>query len=308
MILSESLFFLQNLKVLAIIYAVLIAFVVIASLFRARKYGRQAGDGYRKKGFVIITIVGFGVFLFFNRKTFAEMLRRNTVDDLGKVAYGSEAKAALETLRTDSGSGSAVLSGTEDEEMAKTSSSGNAGEDEESSAAGKNEASHDICEIKLLEDQQLPKELIEIKPAVVKASGERSEKRAAIRVTDSDSETNWQVTVNPEGEDNEIDEWLEFELSEECDIEYIVIFNGTSSTEKHFKENGRAKTIVISGNNSETVYASDPILLPDKSEENIIKCSGFKTGRIRIRLKSVYPGNKYPEVGITDIMFYTKKQ
>lgn len=293
-----------DIKVPVLIYVVLLVFILIGSVFKARKFGGRAGDGYRKKGFVIITIVGFGLFLVLNRETFTGMFRSNAVDDLGKVEYGNKAKIALNALRTEY---TPILS-SEDKYPSETAGSSDIGENEISSDMFDNGVSSDKCEIRLLEDQELPNGLVEIKPISVVASGTVSKRYPAQHVTDSNSKTSWQVTVSPKGQDNEIDEWLAFILPEECYIEYIVILNGTSSSEKHYLENARAKKINISGNDSENLYVFEPILLPDQSEENIIECTGFKTNKVFVKLKSVYPGSTYPEVGITDISFYKKIQ
>ncbi len=56
-------FIVHDIKVLVLIYVAFLALIAIGSFIKTRKFGRSAGIGFLIRGFLITTIVGFGLFV-----------------------------------------------------------------------------------------------------------------------------------------------------------------------------------------------------------------------------------------------------
>lgn len=108
----------------------------------------------------------------------------------------------------------------------------------------------------------------------------------------------WQDGVDGNGEDTEIT----VSLSESCEIRYIVISNGRASSDQLFEENGRVFQLEISTVNHPTKVVE----LPDENIPIAISMDdwGIVSTEIMFKIISVYPGSKYADTCISEMVFY----
>lgn len=113
---------------------------------------------------------------------------------------------------------------------------------------------------------------------------------------DGNTATCWQDGVDGNGEGTE----LYAKLSESCDLQYIVIYNGQVSDEERFRKNGRVCQLEI-GNGQFT----ETLDLPDENIPLAIKLNGWEnTSDVYFKINSVYPGSEYSDTCISEIIFY----
>lgn len=113
---------------------------------------------------------------------------------------------------------------------------------------------------------------------------------------DGNPATCWQDGVEGNGEGTE----LSVILSESCDLQYIVFYNGQSSSEERFRKNGRVCQLEI-GNGQFT----EVIELADENIPVAIQLDGWENvSSVYFKINSVYPGSTYMDTCISEIVFY----
>lgn len=113
---------------------------------------------------------------------------------------------------------------------------------------------------------------------------------------DGETTTCWQDGVEGNGEGTE----LTATLSEVCNLQYIVIYNGQTVNEDKFRKNGRVAQLEI-GNGQFT----EVIKLPDENNPVAVKLDGWENiSTVTFKINSVYSGSKYLDTCISEIIFY----
>ena len=113
---------------------------------------------------------------------------------------------------------------------------------------------------------------------------------------DGNTATCWQDGVEGNGEGTE----LSATFSESCNLQYIVIYNGQTINEDKFRKNGRVSQLEI-GNGQYT----EVIELADENVPVAVKLDGWENvSTVTFKINSVYPGSKYLDTCISEIVFY----
>lgn len=113
---------------------------------------------------------------------------------------------------------------------------------------------------------------------------------------DGETATCWQEGEDGNGEGTE----LTAILSENCNLQYIVIYNGQTINEDKFRKNGRVAQLEI-GNGEFT----EVIELSDENVPVAVKLDGWENvSNVTFKINSVYQGSKYMDTCISEIIFY----
>ena len=139
----------------------------------------------------------------------------------------------------------------------------------------------------------------------VKAVSTSSFLREKNTVYDGSSLLNFQKIIPwVEGaSDYGIGEWIEFEFYYTEDISGFIISNGFVSYEKPylFRQNSRIKEVSIE---TDQGTVSQNIILEDKTQlQKVIFDKPVTTKRLRLIIKSVYPGEKWKDTCLSRIVF-----
>lgn len=115
---------------------------------------------------------------------------------------------------------------------------------------------------------------------------------------DGDLDTAWSQ-AGSEGSQDPIGSWVTFDLPQATDITTVSIINGYVKSDKAYTENARARNIVISTDDGREARAT---LADVRSLQSIaVDFPGATT--ITITVESVYDGDKYPDVALTEVRF-----
>lgn len=155
---------------------------------------------------------------------------------------------------------------------------------------------------------------VQVSPEGAKA-GHSLKKYFPTMMIDGKISTSWQVTVDdPESFNNDQDqkEWVYFGFNNISHIDYIVIYNGTPDTEKRYYKNGRARQVRFSDISPDSKGNGNPswtteIELDDEPSCQIIECKNLDVRDLCMHIETMYAGSSYPELCITDVMFYSVK-
>lgn len=113
---------------------------------------------------------------------------------------------------------------------------------------------------------------------------------------DGETATCWQDGVEGNGEGTE----LTAILSESCMLQYIVIYNGQTINEDKFRKNGRVSQLEITNG-----QYTEVIELSDENVPVAVKLDGWENvSTVTFKINSVYPGSKYLDTCISEIVFY----
>ncbi|WP_291727190.1 NADase-type glycan-binding domain-containing protein [Bernardetia sp.] len=105
-----------------------------------------------------------------------------------------------------------------------------------------------------------------------------------------------------------IGEWLKFDFNEErfsgsdTEIDGLYLFNGYRKSLQRWKENSRIKKLLVYVNDKKFVV----LKLADTYKMQHIKFEGIKlkeTKSIKFEILEVYKGEKYSDVGVSEIKF-----
>lgn len=120
----------------------------------------------------------------------------------------------------------------------------------------------------------------------------------ALNAIDGKSDTAWVEGVDGNGEN----EWIEFTLDGEYDVNGIEIANGYRKSSDIFMKNGRVKQarIIFSDGTSMDCELTDSA----EGMQRIDFASAVKTNSVRLQIVSVYPGSKYTDTCISEVNIY----
>lgn len=114
-------------------------------------------------------------------------------------------------------------------------------------------------------------------------------------VFDGDPDTCWQDGVEGYGEGTEFSVTFS-----ESTLQYIVFYNGRVISEDKFWDNARVCQMEISNGKFTEV-----VELPDVNAPVAIKLDGWEeVSFVHFKINSVYPGNKYDDTCISEIIMY----
>lgn len=118
---------------------------------------------------------------------------------------------------------------------------------------------------------------------------------------DSRKEFVWVEGAASSGEE----EVLSFEFDQAVEITAIQIRNGYQRSDEHFLANARVKDFQFQEKSSQPRQYS---LQDSKQGQKIELTQPEKGSAFELRIKSVYPGKKYKDLAISDIVFYNGNQ
>jgi hypothetical protein len=118
---------------------------------------------------------------------------------------------------------------------------------------------------------------------------------------DSRKEFVWVEGVASSGEE----EVLTFEFDQPVEITAIQVRNGYQRSEEHFSANARVRDFQFQEKSSQPRTYS---LGDTKQGQKISLAQPEKGSVFELRIKSVYPGKKYKDLAISDIVFYNGNQ
>lgn len=100
-------------------------------------------------------------------------------------------------------------------------------------------------------------------------------------------------------------ESLVFEFEQPVDITAIQIWNGYQRSDEHFTANARAREIEFGTKDGQgAVYT----LQDSKNGQKIQLKSQLKGQSFELKIKSVFPGKKYKDLALSDLVFYNGNQ
>lgn len=110
---------------------------------------------------------------------------------------------------------------------------------------------------------------------------------------DENINTAWFEGVNGNG----INEYIEIEFFSPMDISSISIKNGYGKSSSLFTKNGRVKTLRLRADNINSI-----VELKDSYKLQNFPLNLKKTSKIQLTILNVYPGEKYQDIGISEIV------
>lgn len=121
---------------------------------------------------------------------------------------------------------------------------------------------------------------------------------APVNLLDSDEKTNW--TEGTAG--NGIGQYIQLEFWEDYQLDGIMIWAGNHHSENRYFDNARPKEITLTFSDGSTM----DYMLHDKMECQILLFdSPLVTDSLRITIDSVYPGRKYEDTVISELVLMT---
>lgn len=118
---------------------------------------------------------------------------------------------------------------------------------------------------------------------------------------DSRKEFVWVEGVASAGEE----EVLSFEFDQPVEITAIQVWNGYQRSDEHFSANARVRDFQFQEKSSQPRLYS---LQDTKQGQKISLTQPEKGSVFELRIKSVFPGKKYKDLAISDIVFYNGNQ
>ena len=291
-----------------IICAVIFVIAILRSLKMQRMYNRAVAAEHRRTVFWVASGGLLIAFLIINRGVLGNMDEYGRFSDGTTLIYGQTTADRIKAAKnmTDY---AGDLSGDVAQDQSDQPSTatpvverGSMSDDEDTTPS-----------FTLTPLAELPDGCTLIKPQGVKASNSLT-KYPPQMVTDGDTATSWQATVDdPEkyNGDEDLSEWLYFGFGAEKEIAYIVIHNGTPDSEERYKNNGRAHEVRFSDLSRDPDIAgqylwSDFIELRDEPACQIIECGNLTASELYLNIDTMYKGKKYNELCISDVEFYAK--
>ena len=289
--------------------------ITVRSITLQKGRGRMSTAAYRRKGFLITVIAVFIIFVAGKKDLFSTLQVYSLANDNNTVVYSSEVGEAIAAIKSGDFDSSKYTFGNQDHYDYSDSYASEESSDHysESTASDSNDKDDGIT-LAIVEMDTIPDNWVQINPAGVKASASLK-KYPAEMLIDGDISTSWQVEVSDYekfNEDDDTSEYLYFGFGAKKNIDYIVIYNGTPDSESRYYKNGRAKTLKIADlsidphDRSNYLWTETPELKDDPAF-SVIECHNLYTEELYMVINTMFPGEKYRELCITDVMFYSEE-
>lgn len=303
--------FVINANLFFVACILIFAIIVLKSFSIKKKHGRLYASDKRRRGYWITTVCVFVGFLVCCSEILDDMPDRGFISS-HDIVYGSATGARVKALKNNTGM----------EDIQRVSTSDNVNtyfEDDSNEVADpwmieETEQEDESFSASVSEMTGIPSSWEPLEVKSVQASNSLK-KYTPQMLLDGDISTSWQVTVDDVdsfNSDLDLSEWLYFEFDGKKKIDYIVIYNGTPNSEERYFNNGRICEMSLSNltinPEAENEYLWTDILeLRDEPYCQILECNGLNTNEMYLNINKMYPGAKYSELCVSDIMFYSIK-